>query len=113
MYQIVILSTWGDRYYVGLNGIQMYDIQGRMILLKPNSMQMFFFEIVKFNLSVFQNLLKCILDISAYPSDVNILVGIDNDVRTPDKLVNGINDTSDGSNMWLAPILPSEVRIYS
>jgi hypothetical protein len=50
-----------------------------------------------------------ILDISAYPPNVNILDGIENDVRTPDKLVNGVNDTSDGSNMWLAPILPSEV----
>lgn len=37
VYQIVILSTWGDQYYVGLNGVQMYDIQGRMILLKSNS----------------------------------------------------------------------------
>lgn len=39
-----------------------------------------------------------------------MLDGIDNDVRTVDKLINGINDTNDGSNMWLAPILPSEVR---
>lgn len=37
VYQIVVLSTWGDQYYVGLNGIQMYDIQGRLILLNGNS----------------------------------------------------------------------------
>lgn len=37
VYQIVILSTWSDQYYVGLNGIQMYDIQGRLILLSANS----------------------------------------------------------------------------
>lgn len=48
-------------------------------------------------------------DISAYPPHVNILDGIENDVRTPDKLVNGINDTKDGYNMWLAPIISSQV----
>ncbi len=43
---------------------------------------------------------------------MNIIEGIENDVRTPDKLVNGINDTMDGFNMWLAPILPSQVNLH-
>lgn len=50
---------------------------------------------------------------SAHPSDVNVLNEIYNDVRTPDKLVDGVNDTMDGSHMWLAPILPSEVSSLS
>lgn len=48
-------------------------------------------------------------DISAYPDSVNVLENIRNDVRTPDKLIDGINDTMDGGHMWLAPILPNIV----
>lgn len=48
-------------------------------------------------------------DISAYPDSVNVLDGVKNDVRTPDKLVDGLNDSTDGRHMWLAPILPSIV----
>ena len=48
-------------------------------------------------------------DISAYPDSVNVLDKIHGDVRTPDKLIDGINDTLDGGHMWLAPILPSIV----
>lgn len=32
------------------------------------------------------------------------------DVRTPDKLIDGVNDTSDPKHMWLAPILPGCVN---
>lgn len=49
------------------------------------------------------------LDISCWPSSVNILQSNKNDIRTPEKLIDGFNDTMDGSHMWLAPILPSEV----
>ena len=48
-------------------------------------------------------------DISAYPDSVNVLENITSDVRTPDKLIDGLNDTTDGGHMWLAPILPSIV----
>jgi len=56
----------------------------------------------------------CILfiDISAYPDSVNVLPDVSNDVRTPDKLIDGVNDTSDGRHMWLAPILPNIVCIF-
>ncbi|XP_029174067.1 protein KIAA0556-like isoform X2 [Nylanderia fulva] len=33
VYQIIIFSTWGDSYYVGLNGIQIYDNYGNEIKL--------------------------------------------------------------------------------
>jgi len=36
--------------------------------------------------------------------------GSDNDVRTPDKLIDGQNDDVDGSHSWIAPILPNVVR---
>lgn len=50
-------------------------------------------------------------DISAYPDSVNVLEKINSDVRTPDKLIDGVNDTTDGGHMWLAPILPSIVSL--
>ncbi|XP_073489123.1 katanin-interacting protein isoform X3 [Aquarana catesbeiana] len=51
--------------------------------------------------------------IAAYPESINILEGICGDVRTPDKLIDDINNTIDGRHAWLSPILPSLVnRIY-
>ena len=48
-------------------------------------------------------------DVAAHPESVNILEGSERDMRTPDKLVDGINDTFDGRHMWLSPILPNQV----
>lgn len=88
VFQLQLLSTWGDAYYVGLNGIELYDAQGNIIQLTENN-------------------------IGACPDSVNVLEGIDNDVRTPDKLIDGVNDTLDGRHMWLAPILPGQLnRVY-
>ena len=50
-------------------------------------------------------------DIAAFPSSVNVLEGIHGDVRTPDKLIDGENDTVEGAHMWLAPLLPGIVRV--
>ncbi|XP_015595350.1 protein KIAA0556 [Cephus cinctus] len=88
VYQIMIFSSWGDPYYVGLNGIQLFEESGKLIALTPDN-------------------------IAAHPESVNVLEGIEKDARTPDKLVDGINDTVDGQHMWLAPILPGQTnRIY-
>ncbi|XP_018307585.1 protein KIAA0556 [Mycetomoellerius zeteki] len=88
VYQIIIFSTWGDSYYVGLNGIQLYDNYGKEIKLISDN-------------------------VAAFPESVNIIEGIDNDIRTPDKLIDGINDTRDGRHAWLAPILPGQTnRVY-
>lgn len=51
-------------------------------------------------------------DIAAFPDSVNALEGVCGDVRTPDKLIDQVNDTSDGRHMWLAPILPGLVGIW-
>ncbi|XP_050539248.1 katanin-interacting protein-like isoform X2 [Daktulosphaira vitifoliae] len=84
VYQIALLSTWGDQYYIGLNGIQLFDNNG---------------EIIKLELR----------NVNCWPHSVNILKNNKNDIRTPEKLIDGVNETLDGSHMWLAPILPSEV----
>ncbi|XP_043282841.1 katanin-interacting protein-like [Venturia canescens] len=88
VYQIIIFSTWGDPYYVGLNGIEIFDSDGKQI------------ELTKDN-------------IAAHPESVNVIEGIENDIRTPEKLIDGINNCDDGQHAWLAPILPGETnRIY-
>ncbi|XP_029663843.1 protein KIAA0556-like [Formica exsecta] len=88
VYQIIIFSTWGDSYYVGLNGIQIYDNYGNEVKLTADN-------------------------IAAFPESVNIIEGINNDIRTPNKLIDGINNTKDGRHAWLAPILPGQTnRVY-
>ncbi|XP_014661506.1 PREDICTED: uncharacterized protein KIAA0556-like isoform X2 [Priapulus caudatus] len=88
VFQFQLLSTWGDPYYVGLNGIEFYDLTGQKIVLTQNN-------------------------ITAYPNSVNVLDNVCNDVRTPDKLIDGINDTRDGCHMWLSPIPPNNInRVY-
>ncbi|KAK6643303.1 hypothetical protein RUM43_004808 [Polyplax serrata] len=84
-FTIQIHSTWGDLYYVGLNGLQVFGENGEAIKLERDN-------------------------ISAHPESVNILDGINNDVRTPDKLIDGVNDTTDGRHMWLAPVLPFTIN---
>ena len=88
MFQFQLFSTWGDPYYIGLNGLEFYDENGYKIRLIENN-------------------------VTAYPHSVNVLEGVTDDVRTPDKLIDGVNDTQDGRHMWLAPILPGMVRMVS
>ena len=86
VFQFQLFSTWGDPYYIGLNGLEFYDENGYRIRLTQNN-------------------------ITAYPHSVNVLEGVTDDIRTPDKLIDGVNDTTDGRHMWLAPILPGMVRV--
>uniref|UniRef100_UPI00398ECB9F protein KATNIP homolog isoform X2 n=1 Tax=Pristiophorus japonicus TaxID=55135 RepID=UPI00398ECB9F len=81
IFQLQLLTSWGDPYYIGLNGLEFHDGNGEIILLTENN-------------------------IAAFPDSVNILDNVSGDVRTPDKLISGIHDTNDGRHMWLAPILP-------
>lgn len=88
IFQFQLLSSWGDPYYIGLTGLELYDERGEKIPLSQNN-------------------------IAAFPDSVNALEGVCGDVRTPDKLIDQVNDTSDGRHMWLAPILPGLVnRVY-
>lgn len=54
-------------------------------------------------------LLYLYTDVSAWPSSVSMLSGMEQDVRTPDKLVDDVTYSSDGRHAWLAPILPGQV----
>ncbi|KAM9372446.1 katanin-interacting protein [Phaethornis superciliosus] len=88
IFQFQLLTSWGDPYYIGLNGLELFNEHGDQILLTENN-------------------------IAAFPDSVNILEGVSGDIRTPDKLIDRVNDTTDGRHMWLAPILPGLVnRVY-
>ncbi|NWX28606.1 K0556 protein, partial [Notiomystis cincta] len=88
IFQFQLLTSWGDPYYIGLNGLELFNEHGEQILLTENN-------------------------IAAFPDSVNILEDISGDIRTPDKLIDRVNDTTDGRHMWLAPVLPGLVnRVY-
>ncbi|GMI37559.1 hypothetical protein TrRE_jg13071 [Triparma retinervis] len=78
-----ILSTWGDPYYVGLMGIDLFDGSGHPITLDNVDRQL-----------------------SADPPDINMLPEYDHDPRTVDNLMDGINHTCDDLHAWLAPFTP-------
>ncbi|CAH8433071.1 unnamed protein product [Dicrocoelium dendriticum] len=72
-----IVNTWGDAYYVGLTGIEVFTSDGT-------------------NITSF-------CQISAEPSDINILPEYGHDPRVVENLIDGINWTRDDTHMWLAP----------
>src|SRR5690606_33137513 len=76
--KIEFLSSWGDRHYVGMTGIQVLDENLNPIPISANQL-------------------------SACPRDMNDIPGHSGDYRTLDKLVNNINITVDDRNMWLIP----------
>ena len=90
-FEFLLYSTYEDLHYIGLNGIEMFDILGRP-LLQPSSKRLEY-------------------QISATPSSIQIIKGMENDIRTVDKLVDGVNETCDDRHMWLAPF--RNTKIYS
>uniref|UniRef100_G1N974 KATNIP domain-containing protein n=1 Tax=Meleagris gallopavo TaxID=9103 RepID=G1N974_MELGA len=88
VFQFQLLTSWGDPYYIGLTGLEFFDEHGDQILLTENN-------------------------IAAFPDSVNVLEDVSGDIRTPDKLIDSVNNTTDGRHMWLAPLLPGLVnRVY-
>ncbi|KAL7979309.1 hypothetical protein Chor_015333 [Crotalus horridus] len=76
-----IRSTWGDRHYVGLNGLELFSSKGEPI------------QIVK---------------ITASPPDINILAAYGKDPRIVTNLLDGVNRTQDDMHLWLAPFTPGK-----
>lgn len=72
-----LYSTHGDFYYIGLNGIELFDQNGR-------------------------NLMACQrYKLYAYPPGVFTISGMENDIRRIQNIVDGTNSTSDEEHIWL------------
>jgi len=87
--EINILQTWGDANYLGMTGIEIFDLEGRLVQLDGQH------------------------DISASPCDINLLMGYGTDPRTVDKLVDGVNFTNDDFHAWLTPFTQGEDHTIS
>ncbi|GAQ84262.1 hypothetical protein KFL_001820150 [Klebsormidium nitens] len=80
-----ILENWGDPFYVGLSGLELFDSAGEPLSFRSLEKQL-----------------------RAEPPDLNILSGYGSDPRTVDKLLDGVNWTCDDLHHWLAPFTPGE-----
>jgi len=85
--KLVLHSSWGDRFFIGLNGIEVFNEKGENITTK--------------NLS----------QIRAEPSSVSKLEGYERDKRVIGNLINGKNNSTADCNTWLAPLLSDVEKI--
>ncbi|XP_048645653.1 katanin-interacting protein isoform X2 [Marmota marmota marmota] len=83
---IDIKSTWGDRHYVGLNGIEIFSAKGEPVQ---------------------------VLSIRAEPPDINVLPAYGKDPRVVANLIDGVNRTQDDMHVWLAPFTPGKPHAIS
>ena len=86
-----ILSTWGDVYYVGLAGVEVLVAEP----LKAGA-----------TTAVVRRQALTLDMMSAEPRDIN-QDGYFGDKRTLDKVIDGVNVTTDDLHMWLIPFTPN------
>lgn len=82
IFRFELTSTWDDRFYMGLNGLELYDQFDHVVPITNKQVHA-----------------VCVGDVSS----VADLVGCQGDPRVPHKLNDGVNNTWDDSHMWLAP----------
>lgn len=75
--KLIFHQTWGDRDFVGLNGIVLFDQKGDEI--------------------------KDIQSINEYPMSLSSLAGYEKDKRVVKNLLNNSNLTDKEEDVWLAP----------
>jgi protein JBTS26 len=85
-----ILSTWGDPHYLGLMGIEIFDKSGHLVHLSNPSEQIW-----------------------ANPADINVLPEYENDPRTVDNLLDGVNHTCDDLHAWLTPFTAGQDHLIT
>ena len=92
IFKFVLLSTHGDPHYIGLNGLELYDGDNNLIELDETNVE-------------------------ASPKDINALPFVENsgvkDVRTLDKLYDGVNESFEDEHMWLAPYTSKSSQVNS
>ena len=82
-----IMSTWGDKFYLGLNGLEIFDMDGKLV------------QVAK---------------ISADPADINILPENRGDTRVVGNLLDGTNHTRDDmAHTWLCPFFPGRPHLIT
>ena len=81
--ELDIKTTWGDRYYVGLCGLELFDGEGELV---PRA--------------------TCLHQLRANPSGMNELPEYSSDPRRVENLFDGVNRTCDAFHLWLAPFTP-------
>lgn len=83
-----LLSTFGDQYYIGLNGVEVFDYSG-VQLLTPHNLHAF--------------------EISADPEGVYCEKLMSKDERKPVNLVNCKNQSNKYRNIWLTLLMHEEM----
>jgi hypothetical protein len=91
--KFLLVDTWGDPHYLGLTSIEVYGHAGQRLPVLASR-------------------------VAAVPASVNELregkakdAG-PLDIRTCDKLVDGVNETWDKSHTWLAPFAPGKNMLF-
>lgn len=82
--KLICWTTWGDPYYLGLNGLEIYDFHGKLLTIEPHR-------------------------IAAKPFSITeISKSGEEDTRVPANLFSGRNkNTREASDAWLAPLASS------
>lgn len=89
---INILESWGDLFYVGLNGLEVLNQEGEPIPITVAP----------------DHSISSRTSVTAVPRDMNSIAGHGQDHRTLEKLFNDRNNTMDDRNMWLIPFNKGE-----
>ena len=94
---INVTQSWGDLFYVGLNGLEVLDDRGLPIPITVDRNQVHA-----------ETGSRCQTQVQAEPRDMNSIPGHGSDHRTLEKLFNSKNNTTDDRNMWLIPFNTGE-----
>ena len=89
-----LLSTWGDAYYIGLAGIEIFDGRGTLLSFPSSSSN---------SPPSSSPSSPAPVAIHASPADLNVLPGYQGDPRVVTNLLDGCNATTDDMHAWLAP----------
>ena len=103
--RIRILETWGDKHYIGLNGLEIYDDKLSPLLIQDKDKNYTNPNSIHSNIVINDN-----YTMVADPSSVTVLSFLKNDKRTLDKLTNGIYNTDEDHNLWLTPFINSKLN---
>ncbi|CAM9649104.1 unnamed protein product [Choristocarpus tenellus] len=79
--RIVIHSSWGDAYYVGLDGIQLVGVDGQEVNIRGDQ-------------------------VFGVPDSLRV-IGQEEDVRVSTNVVDGLHGRGDAQNAWLTPLTAS------